>query len=70
MRLYKAMGATGILAVALLALGYPFRNDDHGVRWILGGIGWFGFLLCALALVVLALAALGRSLYRRAGTTA
>jgi hypothetical protein len=69
MRLYKTMGGIGVLAVALLALGYPFRDDDHGVRWILGGIGWFGFLLCMLALVVLALYALGRGVYRRTQPT-
>jgi len=64
-KLYKAMAAIAVLAVALLALGYPFQNDEHGIRWILGGIGWFGFLLCVLALVVLGLYALGRGIFRR-----
>jgi hypothetical protein len=67
-RLYKAMGGVGILAVALLLLAYPFRNDEHGVRWVLGGIGWFGFLICVVALIVLALAALGRGIRRRTTT--
>jgi len=39
---------------ALLALGL-----------VLGGIGWFGFLICVLTLIVLALVALGRSVFRR-----
>lgn len=65
MKLYKAMGGIGALAVALLLLSYPFRNDEHGIRWILGGIGWFGFLACVLALVVLALVALGRGIRNR-----
>ncbi len=65
MKLYKTMGGIGVLAVVLLALGYPFRNDEHGVRWVLGGIGWFGFLLCVVALIVLALVALGRTVLRR-----
>ena len=47
-----------------------FKDDDHGVRWVLGGIGWFGFLLCVLALIVLALAALGRSILRRTSAAA
>ena len=65
MRLYKTMGGVAALAVLLLLLGYPFRNDDHGIRWILGGIGWFGFLACVVVLIVLALFALGRGVFRR-----
>lgn len=64
MKLYKAMGAVAALAVLLLLEGYPFRNDEHGIRWILGGIGWFGFLLCVVVLIVLSLVALGRLLRR------
>jgi hypothetical protein len=67
-KLYKTMGGIGILAVVLLLLSYPFRNDEHGVRWVLGGIGWFGFLACVLALIVLALAVLGRGVRRRTTT--
>ncbi|HEX7083556.1 MAG TPA: hypothetical protein VF186_05545 [Gaiellaceae bacterium] len=62
----KAMVGTAVLGAILLAGSYPFRDDEHGVRWVLGGIGWFGFLLCAVALIVLALVALGRGLFRRA----
>jgi len=64
-KLYKTMGGIAVLAVALLFLSYPFRDDEHGVKWILGGIGWFGFFLCMLALIVLGLFALGRGIYRR-----
>jgi hypothetical protein len=64
-KIYKAMGGIGILAIVLVAGSYPFRDDTHGVRWVLGGIGWFGFLLCVLALIVLALVALGRGVFRR-----
>jgi hypothetical protein len=62
----KTMIATAVLGAVLLAASYPFRNDEHGVRWVLGGIGWFGFLLCMLALIALAVVALGRSVFRRA----
>jgi hypothetical protein len=62
----RAMLGTAVLGGVLLAASYPFRDDEHGVRWVLGGIGWFGFLLCVLALIVLALVALGRSVFRRA----
>jgi hypothetical protein len=62
----KAMLATAVVGAVLLAASYPFRDDEHGVRWVLGGIGWFGFLLCMLVLIALALVALGRSVFRRA----
>ena len=65
MRVYKAMGGIAALGAVLLAVSYPFRNDEHGARWIVGGIGWFGFLLCVLALIALALFALGRGIFRR-----
>jgi hypothetical protein len=67
-KLYKTMGAVGVLGALLLALSYPFRNDEHGIRWILGGIGWLGFLLCVLTLIVLALVALGRGVWHRTTT--
>jgi hypothetical protein len=65
MTLYKIMSGTGALGACLLALSYPFRNDEHGVKWVLGGIGWLGFWVCVLALIVLALVALGRGIRRR-----
>lgn len=68
MELYKTMGAVGVLGAVLLALSYPFRNDEHGIPWILGGIGWLGFLLCVLTLIVLALVALGRGVWHRTTT--
>jgi hypothetical protein len=63
--LYKTMIGTAVLGGVLLALGGVFAHDEHGVKWILGGIGWFGFLLCAVVLVALVLVALGRSVRRR-----
>lgn len=66
MKLYKTMGGVAVVGACLLLLSYPFRNDTHGVRYVLGGIGWFGFLLGALTVIVLALVALGRTVRRRA----
>jgi len=54
-----------VLDIALFALSGVFKDDTHGVRWVLGGIGWFGFLLCVLALIVLTVVALGRGVVRR-----
>lgn len=63
--LYKTMIGTAGLGAVLLAMSAVFKNDEHGIKWVLGGIGWFGFMLCALTLVVLALVALGRSVLGR-----
>lgn len=42
------------LDVCLFALsGIPaFKNATHGMKDVIGGIGWFGFLLTTLVLVV------------------
>ena len=39
----------------LLALSYPWRNSHHGVGHVLGTIGWLGFLLALLTVLVLSI---------------
>ena len=51
--------ATVVLFVAGAAIG-----SDNDVLWILDDIVWFGFLGCALALVVLTVAVLVRAATR------
>ena len=63
--LYKAMLAVAAIGAVLFALSGIFKHANHGVEWVLGGIGWFGFVLCVLTLIVLALVALGRGVLRR-----
>jgi len=65
----KAMIGVTALGAALFVLSGVFSDDDHGIKWILGGVGWFGFLLCLVLLIMLALVALGRTVYRRTTTT-
>jgi len=62
-KLYRTMIALFVTAAALIGIsGIPaLKNADHGWKWILGGIGWFGGLLLALAVIVLALYALARA---------
>jgi hypothetical protein len=57
MNRYKLLTGLFVLDVALFVLaGVPaFKNAHHGVKWAIGGIGWFGGLACTLALIVLAL---------------
>ena len=65
--LTKAMLGVAAAGAVLFALSGIFDNA-HGFEGVLGGIGWFGFLLCALTLIVLALVALGRNVRRRTST--
>jgi hypothetical protein len=53
---YTLMAGLFALDVALFALaGIPaFKNAHHGVKFVLGGVGWFGGLAVALVLIALA----------------
>ena len=35
-------------------------KDSHGFKGVLGGIGWFGFLLCVLLLIIWGVVACAR----------
>jgi hypothetical protein len=65
--IYKAMLGAATLGGILLVLSGVF-DHANGFEGTLGNVGWVGFLLCALTLIVLALVALGRSVFRRATT--
>jgi hypothetical protein len=62
--LYKSMIGFAVLGAVLLGVSGIWDNA-HGFTGVLGGIGWFGFLVCVLALIVLTVTALGRGIYRR-----
>ena len=49
-----------VLGAALFVVSGIFKNDDDGWRWIAGGIGWFGFLICVLSVLVLGVVAFRR----------
>lgn len=61
--IYKLIATLFVVDVCLFAIsGIPaFRNAKSGVKDVVGGIGWFGGLLVALALVVLSVTAIVRS---------
>jgi hypothetical protein len=65
LRGWRGATALFVLAVVLFVLSGIFQ-DSHGFEGVLGGIGWFGFLLCALLLIVWGVVAL----VRRRRTTA
>ena len=56
-------GVTFVLFISSAAMGEDF-GEGNAFLWTLGDIVWGGFLLCALALVVLTVGVLVRSLAR------
>jgi hypothetical protein len=42
-----------IAAPCLLALSYPWRDASQGVGALLSGIGWLGFMVSLLVIVVI-----------------
>jgi hypothetical protein len=67
LRGWRGAAALFALAVVLFIMSGVFK-DSHGFEGVLGGIGWFGFLVCALILIVWGVVALVRS--RRNAVTA
>ena len=65
MKVYKAMGGVAAVGALCLLLAAVLGNPKHGVKGAIADVSWFGFLASALALIVLALGALGRGVYRR-----
>ncbi len=62
-KLYRTMIGLFVVSAALIGIsGIPaLKNADHGWKWVLGGIGWFGGVIVALVVIVLALYALVRA---------
>ena len=50
----KTLGGLVVLAVILFAISGidRFKNGD-GLDGVIGGIGWFGGLLCVLAILII-----------------
>ena len=55
-----------VLGAILFVLAWIFADTDHGVGSVLGAIGWFGFWICVLVLIVLGVLALVRRMRRPA----
>lgn len=51
-----------IAVPCLLALSYPWRDATHGVGAVLSSIGWFGFLLALVTVVVASVTLAARKL--------
>ena len=66
LRGWRGAAALFALAIVLFIMSGVFK-DSHGLEGVLGGIGWFGFLLCLLILIVWGIVAFVRS--RRATAT-
>ena len=66
---WRGAVALFVLAVVLFIMSGVFKNS-HGFKGILGGIGWFGFLLCVLVLLIWGIVALVQSRRSTATTKA
>ena len=64
MSIRKLSLADGALAIVLFVLAAVFADEDHGVKSVLGAIGWFGFWICLLVMVALTVVTLVRLLRR------
>ena len=53
------VGAVLALAVVLFILSGVFQ-DSHGFWGVVGGIGWFGWMVCVLFLLIWGIVALVR----------
>lgn len=60
----KTLKYLAALTAVLFAAGAAI-GDDRDVLWIVDDLVWFGFLLCAVALIVLSAGVLVRSLKSR-----
>lgn len=56
---WPKVAAVVALAVVLFILSGVFQ-DSHGFWGVVGGIGWFGWMICVLALIVWGIVALVR----------
>ena len=60
-----------VLGAILFVIAAVLGQHPHGTfKNILGGIGWFGFLICVLALILWAIYAVVRSARSRRGSPA
>ncbi len=57
LRSWRGAASIVVLAVVLFVLAGVFQDSD-GFKGVLGGVGWFGFLLCVLLLIVWGVVAL------------
>ena len=63
----RVLGVVAAVAAGLLALSGPGAHDTSGAWYYISAFGWFGFLITALAFIVLAVAAAVMALGRRRG---
>jgi hypothetical protein len=65
-KIYKVMCGVAVVGAVCLLLAAVLGNPKHGAKGAIADVSWFGFLASVAALLVLALAALGRGVFRRA----
>jgi Kef-type K+ transport system membrane component KefB len=61
----KALIIALIAAPILLAMSYPGREASSGPLYVFSAIGWFGFMIAVLVVLVLSVAMVVRRATRR-----
>jgi uncharacterized membrane protein YhaH (DUF805 family) len=61
----KALIIALIAAPILLAMSYPGREASSGPLYVFSAIGWFGFMIAVLAVLVISVAMVVRRATRR-----
>ena len=56
----KSLGLLAAITLALFAVAGIIGNHQHGVLNVIATIAWWGFVLCALFLIVASLATIVR----------
>jgi hypothetical protein len=64
MSLRKLSLFDGALAIVLFVLAAVFSDEEHGVKSVLGAVGWYGFWICLLAMLALSVVTFVRLLKR------
>ena len=54
---FRVISITALIAVAFVALSYPGKDDTTGAWYYISAIGWFGFMLSILAIIIFAVMA-------------
>jgi hypothetical protein len=56
----KSLSILIAVTLALLAISGIIGNHQHGVLQVIANIAWWGFVLCALALIATSIATIRR----------
>lgn len=54
---FRVLSINALIAAVFLALSFPGKSDTAGAWYYISTIGWFGFLLSLLSIIIFAVMA-------------